>query len=217
VLLVTGTPGAGKSTVINLILKINPDLATIYEGQLANFSSAKMKIDQVFSQGLKPEIMVIHTTPELALDNALRRFDQVGRGASIGLIAELLVHIPKGLNEVHQEYGERVKFNIVNQTNPAQRELLSDWQNLPLLNSLGNHDTILERLANHLEQRYQSGTIDQANYEQARGRAPRRLHSDFGQNSDRGIEPNGSRSRVSQSDRGGQLLTPSPAPKQTST
>ncbi|MBU3626039.1 hypothetical protein ICN48_07305 [Polynucleobacter sp. JS-Safj-400b-B2] len=206
VLLVTGTPGAGKSSAIATGLGENFDIATIFEGQLVDVAATKIKIDQILEKGLRPEIITVHAKAENALDNALNRFEQVGRGASIDLIANLLSRLPQSLAEVHQTYGGAVKLTIIDRRDVDNSLITLSWDNLPTLSSEGTYEHIRERLSKHLEERNQSGSISLANYEQARGRAPIRPSIGIRQASSRGPEQDEQRSRVSQEDTRAKLL-----------
>jgi len=212
VLLVTGTPGAGKSTFITSAINGEFEIATIYEGQLADVSAAKIKIDQILGKGLKPEIIAIHAKAENALDNAIQRFDQVGRGASIDLIANLLSRLPDSLEEIHQAYGDAVKLTVIDRLNPDKSTIAPGWDFLPILTSEGQYEHIKERLSNHLEQRYQSGSISSANYEQALGRAPDRSSHEIYSERSGGVGSDADGPRVSQDDAREQLLNVSPSP-----
>jgi hypothetical protein len=210
--LVTGTPGAGKSTFIKSAFEGSFDIATIFEGQLADFAATKIKIDQIVEKGLRPEIFVVHAKAENALDNALLRFEQVGRGASIDLIANLLSRLPQSLAEVHKTYGDAVKLTIIDRRDVDNPLITLSWDNLPTLSSEGTYEHIKERLSKHLEERYQSGSISRANYEQARGRAPIRPSIGIRQTRGSGLEADEQRSAVSQEDARKQLLDPDAAP-----
>lgn len=182
VVLLTGIPGAGKTSSVleNGILPRHTH--AVYEGQLANPEVALAKVKQVLDAGLTPVIMVAHTTPEQALENTLKRFSEIGRGASIGVMATIQGGLPAGLSAVRELYGDAVELRVMDRRNFTNQKALSGWDNLPILESEGNHERIKQRLTQHLEQ--QRGHLSESAYRQAAGLAPiadRRIDGGFAQ------------------------------------
>ena len=154
VVLLTGSPGAGKTSSVLSRKKGWPDnVHAIYEGQLANPETAITKVEQVLKAGFKPVVMVVHTTPERALDNCLQRFNEVGRGASKGLIARIQGNLPNGLAAVQQKFGDSVELRIWDKRDFEHPVLHRGWENIRILESEGNHEQIRQRLDRHLESR----------------------------------------------------------------
>jgi Zeta toxin len=100
VILLTGIPGAGKTSSVLRGGKLPSKVRAVYEGQLSNPETAIAKVRQVLGAGLEPVIVAVHVKPELALQNTLRRFEEVGRGASIGIMAAIQGGLPESLQVV---------------------------------------------------------------------------------------------------------------------
>lgn len=154
---------------------------------LLNFSDAAKaaapvtsieKIQQVLDAGWKPVIHVVHALPENALNNTIKRYSEVGRGASIGVMASIQGQLPGSLKEIKKQYGDAVQLVVtdVRDRNNPQHEL--GWKNIDLLRSEGDHDHIKQRLNATLEQGREEGVIGAGAYRQAAGFAP--LDRDIG-------------------------------------
>lgn len=75
----------------------------VFEGQMSYPITSIEKIQQVIDAGLKPVIHVVHALPENALDNTLKRYSEVGRGASIGVMASIQGQLPGSLEEIKKQ------------------------------------------------------------------------------------------------------------------
>lgn len=170
VVLLTGIPGAGKTSSVLEKGRLPNNVHAIYEGQLATPEVAITRVQQVLDAGFKPFIIVVHTTPERALDNTLQRFDEVGRGASINAMTNIQAGLPAGLAAVREKFHGAIELQIFDRRNSRPSVKLEGWQHLPLLSSEGNHEHIKQRLNNHLESRRASISTDA--YDQAAGRPP---------------------------------------------
>ena len=166
---VTGTPGSGKTTVIQEHGMLPNNVRGVYEGQLVD-ENAIYKIREALDAGLRARISVVHTTPETALDNAINRFNLVGRGASIALIANILGDLPAGLHRIHKQYGGAVTLDILDKRDQFNVKILEGWKHLYILQSEGGRERIKTRLSEYLEAI--RGRISAACYDQATGRAP---------------------------------------------
>jgi fido (protein-threonine AMPylation protein) len=178
VVFLTGTPGAGKTSQVLANGQLDSRVRMVFEGQMANPVTSIEKIQQVFDAGLKPVIHVVHALPENALDNTLKRYSELGRGASIGVMASIQGQLPASLDEIKIQYGDAVQLIVtdVRDRNNPQHGL--GWKNIDLLRSEGNHDHIRQRLSTALEQSRQAGVIGAGAYRQAAGLAP--LDRDIG-------------------------------------
>jgi hypothetical protein len=171
-LFLTGIPGAGKTTTVLVGGTLASRVRVLYEGQLANGVQAIEKIEMALSAGLRPEVIVVHLSPEEALRNTFKRFEIEGRGASIEAMASIQGRLPEGLRAVHKAFGDAVKLRVVDRRGTIS-EVLSGWQHLPLLESEGSYEDIKRNLGEVLEHDYRAGRIGQEAYEQALGKAPR--------------------------------------------
>ena len=179
VVLLTGIPGAGKTSSVLNKGKLSPRTHAIYEGQLADKETAIAKVQQVLDAGFKPVIVVVHATPEKALDNTLQRFVEVGRGASMNVMAKIQGGLPEGLAAVYEKFGDAVELRVIDRRNFAEPKVLKGWENISILESEGNHEQIKQRLEQHFKNRKNDLSPDASR--QAAGSVPisSRRHSEL--------------------------------------
>jgi len=168
----TGIPGAGKTSIVMANGKLAPEYHVIFEGQLATPATSIAKIRQAIDAGLRPIIVVVHTKPEAALENTFRRFDKVGRGASIAAMSNIQGGLPDGLAAVHRHFGDTVALQIIDKRNILKTEMLEGWNSLGILGSEGDREQIRQRLEAALDQSRAAGSISDACWRQAAGLAP---------------------------------------------
>ena len=166
---VTGTPGSGKTTVIQEHGMLPKNVRGVYEGQLIG-ESAIFKIQEVLDAGLRPRISVVHATAETALDNTIYRFNLIGRGASISLIASILGDLPEGLSKIHEKFGNAVALDIFDKRDQLNVRILEGWEHLHVLQSEGTRERIKARLSEYLEAIRNKLSADC--YDQAAGLSP---------------------------------------------
>ena len=167
VYLVTGIPGAGKSTSLQ---QVPPDAHAVYEGQLADPRVAQEKVQQVLDAGFKPVLVAVHVQPEQALNNALDRFEKIGRPVSIEAQARIQGGLPEGLAAVRDQFGDQAELHVIDRRDFTQPSVMVGWEHLNTLESEGNYEHIKERLAKHLEQR--KPELSEAAWRQASGLTP---------------------------------------------
>ena len=216
VILLTGIPGAGKTSSILETGELPEHIRTVYEGQLSNPETGMAKVSQVLDAGLRPVIVAVHASPERALKNTLQRFEELGRGASIGIMASIQGGLPDSLAQVRERYGDAVALTVVDRRvfhDPVQ---LNGWEHLPVLKLEGDREHIRHRLAEALEQYRLAGRIELDAYSQARGLAPRFQDRQLDLAADRGNETHGGKRVQAQENRQEALLTP-PASSSTLT
>jgi hypothetical protein len=211
VILLTGIPGAGKTSSVLKGSALPEHFRAVYEGQLSNPETALGKVLQVLDAGLKPIIVAVHATPERALLNTLRRFENVGRGASIGVMVTIQAGLPDSLQIVRDSFGDKVTLQIMDRRVFHEPRELEGWQYLPLLRSEGSHEHIKQRLHQALENHRAAGRIGESAYRQSLGQ----VHGPENQGMDtsvgRGHEgPRHERSRTPEN-RQEDLLTATPA------
>lgn len=171
----TGSPGAGKTTMVMEQGELQANIAVVYEGQMFRPEQSFAKLDAALAQGLKPEIIAVQPRPETALENTFNRFDHVGRGASIQVMSQIQGELAEGLRKIHAQYGDRVDLRVIDTREVAHNGQATEykgWQHLQILESEGTRDAIKDRLAAELERHRAAGTITDACYRQAAGRAP---------------------------------------------
>ena len=174
VVLLTGIPGAGKTSAVLEHAEAAGELPrhahAVYEGQLADAQVAIGKVQQVIDAGFKPVIVAVHARPEQALENTLQRFDEIGRGAGIEVMARVQGDLPEGLAAVHERFRDAVELRIIDRREFAEPTEWQGWEHLSVLRSEGNHEQIKQRLARHLER--QRERLTEAAWRQAAGLAP---------------------------------------------
>jgi hypothetical protein len=172
VILLTGIPGAGKTSSILRGGGLPVEVRAVYEGQLSSPETAFSKVQQIIDAGLKPAIVAVHVTPEQALQNTLRRFENIGRGASIGIMATIQGGLPDSLQIVRARFGAEVALQIVDRRIFHEPKELEGWQHLSLLRSEGSYEHIKQRLHQALEHHRSASGISEDAYGQALGRTP---------------------------------------------
>ncbi|MGD9887884.1 MAG: zeta toxin family protein [Halothiobacillaceae bacterium] len=175
VIFLTGIPGAGKTTSILETGDLGSSVRMVFEGQLSNPKTSIEKIQQVLDAGMKPEIIVVHANPEVALVQTLQRFEGYGRGASIDTMAKIQGGLPEGLTQIKDTFGDAVTLNIYDVRDRNHPQRLSGWEHLPLLQSEGDYEHIKQRLTKQLDGLKNDGLVSEAGFSQASGQAPRRL------------------------------------------
>ena len=166
---VTGTPGSGKTTVIQEYGILPDNVRGVYEGQLVD-ESAISKIQEALDAGLMPCISVVYTTAETALDNTMNRFNLIGRGASMALIAKILGDLPEGLRRIHEKFEGAVTLDIFDKRDQLNVRTLEGWEHLHILESEGSRERIKTRLSEYLERI--RGKLSTDCYSQAAGFPP---------------------------------------------
>lgn len=173
VVFLTGIPGAGKTSHIAPSRQLEPHFKMVYEGQLSKPQSGMVKIQQALDAGMKVDIVVVHCLPEDALQNTYKRFGEIGRGASLEVMAEIQGNLPRGLKDIHEKFGDQVSLIIVDVRNRAREPLIhTGWDQSHIIQSEGSYENIKQRLTKQLEADYIAKRITTACYDQACGRAP---------------------------------------------
>jgi hypothetical protein len=215
VVLITGIPGAGKSSAVLKGGAIPVHVRALYEGQLAKPETALAKVQQVLDGGLKAAIYVIHVQPEWALEQTLRRSDELGRGASIETMASIQGGLAHGLRRVYERCGAAVTLRIVDRRVFHSPKVLDGWEHVSVLESEGDQEHVKARLTAALERGRSSGRIADSAYTQALRLDDRSQEQGlFRAPGGRHEEPGHERSRASQ-DRQETVLTPPSASAMT--
>ncbi|MBS0174287.1 MAG: hypothetical protein JSR64_09660 [Nitrospira sp.] len=188
----TGSPGAGKTSSVMSQGALDPHIAVVYEGQMFRAEQSFPKLGAALAAGLQPVIIAVHPRPETALANTFTRFDDVGRGASTKVMAQIQGELVSGLCEIYSRYGEDVSLRIIDARDQENRVELQGWKHLRTLESEGSQHAIKQRLDQELGRHRSAGTITDACYQQAAGNAPirtsladRRMGAGHGSNHER--------------------------------
>ena len=172
VVFLTGIPGAGKTSSIETARELPPQYKAIFEGQLSRPEPAIPKIQAALAAGLEPVIIVVHTRPEDALENTFKRFEEMGRGASINIMADIRGNLPMGLMTIRNRFGDAVSLIVIDRTGFKMPIEKRGWEHLIALQKEGNYEQIRQRLADALEHARREGRISSDCFEQASGRVP---------------------------------------------
>jgi hypothetical protein len=172
VVFITGIPGAGKSSSVHHFAS-RSEVAVIFEGQMSRPQPAMTKIEQALNAGFSVGVVAVHAPPDVALQRTNHRFSDPtnGRGASLAVMAEIQGNLPKGLRTIRDHFGDQVGLLVVDNGQNGAR-LHEGWRAVTLLDREGNHEHILRRLQDALDQGYAEGRYSAAFYSQASGRPP---------------------------------------------
>lgn len=169
----TGSPGAGKTSLMLKENRLPPDAVMVFEGQMSSFETSRDKIQKVLDAGYRPHIMVVHPSVKDALDKTLQRFYEEGRGSSIGTIARIVGGLPDSLSQLGAYFGNNLLLDIIDVRDRSNPVNLQGFENINVLRSEGNHEHIQQRLHSRIDQQREAGRIDDAAYRQAAGLPPR--------------------------------------------
>lgn len=168
----TGIPGAGKTSSFLGAGQLDPAARVVFEGQLVDIVKSVEKIGQAVDQGLRPVIIVVHREPEQALENTLRRFVEKGRGAGIGVMADIQGGLPDGLRAIEQRFGSWVQLRVIDGGDRDNYVQIVGWRAIRTLEKEGTRDDIYRRLEVRLERFRADQSISADAYRQARGLPP---------------------------------------------
>lgn len=168
----TGIPGAGKTSAVLAGGDLPRDYRVVFEGQLIRPETSLPKIQQAIDAGLEPVIIAVHALPENALQNTFKRFSEVGRGASIGVMADIQGGLPDGLEQIRLHFGHIARLSIWDHRNRIDPRVHHGWDNIDLLRSEGNREQVHQRLKGALDRSAGAGRITENCYRQALGLAP---------------------------------------------
>ena len=169
----TGSPGAGKTSLVLKQGQLPRDAAMVFEGQMANFDTSRDKIQRVLDAGYRAHIIVVHPRVEDALDKTLQRFYEEGRGSSTVTIARIVGGLPDSLERLSSFFGNSLLLDIIDVRDRSNPVNLRGFENVNVLKSEGNYEHIQQRLQSRLEQQRDSGRIDEDAFRQAAGLSPR--------------------------------------------
>jgi hypothetical protein len=169
VVFLTGIPGAGKTSSIISGGDLPPQTRVVFEGQLWKPETTFPKIQAALGAQLSVAVVVVHSTPERALENTFIRFSDIGRGASTKLMAEIQAGLPNGLAEIKKAYGGIVRLLIHDNSDNKNIIKAQGWHNLPMPAREGNYAQIKQRLDIHLQRCLAAEKISDACCRQAKG------------------------------------------------
>lgn len=168
----TGVPGSGKTTTVLTSGTLSERVRFVFEGQLSRPATGIEKIEAALRVGVQPFIVAVLAKPEEALRNTFGRFEAIGRGASIDLMADIAGNLPAGLTAIRDRFGDDVQLRVVDVRDRSVEKSDIGWAAIEVLREEGNRDQIIERLRSELERNGRARTIGLDTIAQANGQAP---------------------------------------------
>jgi hypothetical protein len=172
VYLLSGSPGAGKTSMVLKQNVLPADALMVYEGQLSNFDTSREKIERAIAAGARPHIIVVHARSEEARDNTLRRYYEEGRGSSIATIAQIQGGLPDSIQQLATQFGNALMLDIIDVRDRANPVHLRGFDNIDVLRSEGTNEHIKQRLQARIDELRDGNRISDGAYRQAAGQAP---------------------------------------------
>ena len=177
-LFLTGMPGAGKTSAVQVPGKVlgldgfAPGQRVIFEGQMINPVTSIEKVGQALAAGLQASLMALLPKPEDALANTFRRFQELGRGAGIDVMAQIQEGLPAGLRTLRREFGDQLEISVWDirvRSTPVRHEGESG---IVIIEKELEDGSVRDRLLATAERFRDAGAIDDDCYRQCRGLAP---------------------------------------------
>ncbi len=169
----TGSPGAGKTSMVLKTAELPKDAVMLFEGQMANFDVSRDKIQKVLDAGYQPKIIVVHARVEDAFDKTVQRYNEIGRGSSIHTISSIVGGLPDSLQQLHNLFGPSLSLDIVDVRDRANPVQWQGFENIDILRSEGNYESIKQRLQARVHQQREAGKISEGTCRQALSLSPR--------------------------------------------
>lgn len=165
----TGSPGSGKTSLV-LANGFEPTTRVMYEGQLVD-ASAHAKVTAALDAGLYVGVVAILPRIEDAFENTLKRFELVGRGASIATMAKIHDGTPNGIESLHAAFGNRINIQVTDNRDRNNPRTYGIREGLALWQEELSHGSTEQRLNDQLYRIRRDGRGSDDFERQARGRA----------------------------------------------
>lgn len=168
----TGVPGSGKTTTVLSGGRLAADVRFVFEGQLSRPGPGMEKIAAAIEAGVAPTITAVLARPEDALRNTFGRFETIGRGAGVALMADIAGELPNGLETIRARFGDAVKLQVIDMRDRSDARTYNGWSAIEILREEGNREQIEERLRRELDRARRANVIGPDTFAQAIGQAP---------------------------------------------
>jgi hypothetical protein len=172
VIFTAGGTGAGKTTGLNILQKIDPKAAKaemVYDTNMGSFDSADKKIRQALDANRRVSILYTYRDPVEALENgALKRAKSMEEKLGTGRTAPLSEHAKTHLGsrqvieQLMAKYkkNDKVQIRVIDNSRGPGNAALSRLDNLPK----HNENDVRRGLRDALERAKKSGSISDAIY-----------------------------------------------------
>ena len=179
VLFTAGGTGAGKTTGLQMVQDVHPDVKDaelVYDTNMNTFESADKKIKQALESGRKVGIVYTYRDPVEALENgALKRASrmeaEMGTGRTVPIDEHFKTHAGARdvMERLQAKYGDDHRFSmmVVDNSRGPKKAAVSSLDKLPKL----DHTQVRKGLNDALENAYRTGQISAAIYQGTRGNA----------------------------------------------
>lgn len=171
-----GGTGAGKTTGLSAIAKIDPRIERaqiIYDTNLNGLKSSIDKIDKALEANKRVVIVYTHRDPVEALTKgALPRAMRMGRTVPMEEHAKTHVGAASTIKELANHYAGdgRVQISVVDNSHGRGNQRLGNVADIPNF----EYNSVRENLRQALETEYAAGRISEAVYRGTSGKAPDR-------------------------------------------
>jgi hypothetical protein len=120
VILFTGAPASGKSAAGRPL-----DIATVeivHETIFTSTDKARTFLEEAFDAGRLPAISLVYTNdPRINARRMVARAIQIGRTVPLSFIAKTYVEVPRIVFDLSQEFGDRLRISVTdNSGTPAE-------------------------------------------------------------------------------------------------
>jgi len=172
IIFTAGGTGAGKTTGLNILQKIDPKAAKaemVYDTNMGSFDSADKKIRQALDANRRVSILYTYRDPVEALENgALKRAktmeEKLGTGRTAPLSEHAKTHLGSRqvIEQLMAKYkkNDKVQIRVIDNSRGPGNAALSRLDNLPK----HNENDVRRDLRDALERAKKSGSISDAIY-----------------------------------------------------
>jgi hypothetical protein len=154
VLLVTGVPGAGKTTTFGKDPTTFDSSACLsFESNISDPEIAFPRIDAILNANYKPVVVVLYADPTTCLARVVRRAKQIGRVVDIDYIASLHKLINVVIRKIRAKYGGRVPIKILDNSVDGRKPI--NYDNIDILDVVeykGSLQELKEMLRRQLDE-----------------------------------------------------------------
>ncbi len=174
---VTGMPGAGKTSEVQAAAmkagnRLSDDVRVIYEGQLVDTKAAIEKVGQAIDAGCRVAVVAVLLRPEQALEFSFKRFEEYGRGAGAGVMANIQEGTPAALSAISERFGDKVTIGVHDVRDRQRVQRHEGQDGIKLWQEELSNGSVRERLNAEFERRRSAGLVSDDCQRQFGGQPP---------------------------------------------